>query len=150
MHSSTAFNSSTVYVFCGRSYGTMNSIERWVVGEEKWTTIQTSGDTLRGKLNHKSVQVDNDFILVFGGRFDKTSYKFYPKNNQVEKAEDMSEQCEMESMPEPFYDVNTKAFYVCGKDFAFEDHISHIHKFDKDNKWSVVVENYEEKAVSFD
>ena len=79
----------------------LNSIEKWKIGEEKWTTIQCDGDTLKEKVFHKSVQVDEEFILIFGGSYentnseelypgDVTSYKFYPGNNQVKEAGDMA------------------------------------------------------------
>ena len=115
----------------------MNSIERWVVGEEKWTTIETKGDTLNEKRFHKSVQVDEQFILVFGGYEDKTSFKFYPENDEVKKAADMVKDCYMEFMPEPFYDKITKAIYVC--DIDLNTRAQNIHKFDKDGNWSIAV-----------
>ena len=36
LHSSAAFNSNTVYVFCGRDENNekLNSIERWAIGEQ--------------------------------------------------------------------------------------------------------------------
>ena len=141
-HSSAAFNANTVYVFCGFLGG--NSIERWAVGEEKWTTIQTKGDILFEKRFRKSVQVDEKFILVFGGVEDKTSFKFFPENDEVKKAPDMAEDCDMDSMPEPFYDMITKAVYVCEKD----NH--NIHKFDQDGNWSIAVKNIRGNSVPFE
>ena len=114
-HSSAAFNGDTVYVFCGTdaSLNDINSIERWAVGEQMWTTIQTKGDTLKEKEYHKSVQVDDKFILVFGGEYDKTSFKFYPEDNTVKRHDDMIDYCAMASIPEPFYDEITQGFFVC-------------------------------------
>ena len=56
----------------------------------------------------------------------------------------MATNCNMESMPNPFYDKHSKAIYVCDKD----DH--HIHKFDQDEKWSIALENIKDNAVTFD
>ena len=152
LHSSAAFNSNTVYVFCGYDgKKSINSIERWGVGEDKWTTIETNGDTLKEKYYHKSVQVDDKFILVFGGAGDKTSFKFFPGTNEVKKADDMSKNCYMSSTPEPFYDKHTKAIYVC--DYELKDDIDivyNIHKFDQDQKWSIAVEDIKKNPICFE
>ena len=115
-----------------------------MVGDPKWTTIQTKGDTLIGKEYHKSVQVDDKFILVFGGEGDKTSYRFYPENDEVKKSGDMAEDCFMYSMPEPFYDKYTKAIYVC--DYFFID----IHKYDQEGNWSIAFKNIKDNSVRFE
>ena len=57
-HSSVAFNNKIVYVFCGYDNTDLSSIERWVVGEEKWTNIKTIGDDLGMMSFHRSVQID--------------------------------------------------------------------------------------------
>ena len=80
-----------------------NTIERWTIGDDKWLTIQTNGDFMEAKYCHKSVQVDDDFILVFGGGQDQilssttnnTCHKFYPGNNQLIMAEAMAAKCGM-------------------------------------------------------
>ena len=72
------------------------------------------------------MQVDDEFILVFGGIGPQNNLKcikFYPTNNEVKNADDMVHLCEMHNKPEPFYDKYTKSFYVCDVDYD-------IHKFD--------------------
>ena len=68
VHSSAAFNNNTVYVFCGHDGNdVLNSIEKWTLGDHKWTTIETNGVILDRKTRLKSVQVNHKFILIFGG-----------------------------------------------------------------------------------
>ena len=80
--------------------------------------------------------MDDKFILVFGGKKgDKTSFKFYPENNEVKMAEDLAASCDMDYCPEPFYDKTTKAVYAFDCD-------ARVHKFDQYEKWSIAIEDF--------
>ena len=92
----------------------------------------------------KSVQVDNDFILVFGGWGKKTSFKFYPENNEIKKAEDMAESLWFRDCFEPIYDKTTKVVY------AFDYYVARVHKFDQDEKWSIAIQDIEKSSISFE
>ena len=145
-HSSTAFNCKTMYVFCGinESVSELSTIERWAVGEDKWTPIQYNNDNFFMKQYIMSVKVNDKFILIFGGRNDndrdgnnKTNYEFYPGTNQIKKVEEMTMYFDKYGLPDPIYDEYTNTIYAFA--FDYQNDVPNILKFGQDQKWSFFV-----------
>lgn len=107
-HSSAAFNNNTIYIFGGLILKTgkfVNSIERFVDGETSWTIIESKGDPFIDQSGHKSIAIDSEFILIFGGANKKSTFEFNPETFKFKQVGDMVDVCTMDKCcTEPVYD----------------------------------------------